>query len=186
MQLPESHGTPSSIHAAWIDPKESIRRRHRIRSDEPMNGERRSLVRHLPQDVLERPVDVRRVDDGVGVRRDREEGVLVRVAARLGDQPIRLDDRVVPIRLDPLARVGVLVGDLRLARPGVLIASAKDTISSGSVPAEYHSWGSLCTTVDACEHCRCLWRLHLESRGTPPCAPRPSGAEKPTHHSVTA
>ena len=76
--------------------------------------ERGVLVGLRPEYVLQRLVDVSRVDDRIGVRRNRKQRIGFLLIARLCDESGRFDHRVVSIRLDPLVRVRVLVGDRRL------------------------------------------------------------------------
>ncbi len=69
----------------------------------------------LAEDLLQRAVDVDRVDDRVRVGRNMEQGIRFGfLLTGLLSSATRLDERVEPLRLDPLVGVGILVRHGRL------------------------------------------------------------------------
>jgi hypothetical protein len=72
-------------------------------------AQRRLVDGLLAEDLLQRPVDVDRVDDRVRVSGNVEQRVRLRVLiSGLLPSSTRLDERVEPLRLDPLVGVGIL------------------------------------------------------------------------------
>jgi uncharacterized protein YuzE len=127
-------------------------------------AERSTVQRLLAEDLLQGLVDVDGVKDRVAVRRDVEQGIRVGLADEcLVAKPTRLDDRVEPIRLDPLVDVGILVGYARLdsarqvanrlGEGGRLV----DRLLFG-VPRWQFCVGA---TIETGEHDPLCWFLHL-------------------------
>jgi len=100
-----------------------------------------SVQRLFPENLLQWFVHVDGIEDRVAVRRDVKERIRVWLADEcLVAESTRLDDRVEPVRLDPLVDVGILVGHARLDGAGrSRIASAKEAGSSTGFCSAYHA-----------------------------------------------
>jgi hypothetical protein len=126
--------------------------------------ERPSVQRILAKDLLQWLIHVDGVEDRVAVRRDVEQGIRVWLADEcLVAEPTRLDDRVEPVRLDPLVDVGILVGHSRLdgARQVANRLGKGGRLVDGllfGVPRGQFCVGA---TIETGEHGPLCWFLHL-------------------------
>ena len=148
-------------------------------------AQRRPVDGLLAKDLLQRSVDVDRVDDRVTVRRDVEEGIRFSLSfGCLLTSATRLDERVEALGLDPFVGEGVLVRHGRLDGLRELtdrLCEGHGVCTPATLSVPLGQFG-VCTAIDAGEDGSGLWIFHCSHLRTgtviderlhrlAPCAP---------------